>query len=723
MSRVLRVAIAFTLVFAIVAGSLLSAGCGGGKKAALVLPTIELFQFAKGAAVDFDEATINSMATAEAGIKYGTAKAIYHSVWAANQEAVANALFPPPYWKGDGVTTKYAMLASGDQSAVDATIFATKLTQAEQDQVTNAVAGLFTGYDEELAAAKPLEQNTAYTILYYSISADAANAWKADATAWMAALNAKAAADYAGKTFAQLTYAQRQTVMAAVFNNGAGTINPEYAFWRAMVQDSFRNGNASARWPDLRDSKVPAGKTYATLNCIEKATVDATVWATCNQTAVNDQITGMWDLATEQRSATVVSDNQNVYYLALKYGIPSIYTTDNNSDTAAAAWLATVSPTAPGTTENTTFYAHVLGGQATWKTMLTHQYFGTDNYTALSTDAKALIDQADSGMMSLSVAQRSTAMPLTSNVVYQTLQYKVGSVAAAEGWKTEVTTGIDQKLALYKWMAYEGFRNGTVATFYPTQVAAKLASLFPGRTSASLDSCEKGQLNGAVFAALDVYEQGFGGSVVSGLWGKVQAEMTDAIDMTETSLIRGPTGLKAATGTETSVINWKKDITTGGLTVSASYYRWMAKEAVIPMKAMGTLIRLSEAEFLFKVTNTNKYPVVISNASYNFYINSTATSTTAVKVDTAKVVAGDDIWVPAESDLLVSVRAPVKQMGIITWMVMAGQSTPNAQKLAADVWSQYLTATASTWIIQIDVKVTNEKGDDVQVHTFNIPAS
>jgi hypothetical protein len=47
MSRVLRVAIAFTLVFAIVAGSLLSAGCGGGKKAALVLPTMELFQFAK----------------------------------------------------------------------------------------------------------------------------------------------------------------------------------------------------------------------------------------------------------------------------------------------------------------------------------------------------------------------------------------------------------------------------------------------------------------------------------------------------------------------------------------------------------------------------------------------------------------------------------------------------------------------------------------------------
>ncbi len=140
------------------------------------------------------------------------------------------------------------------------------------------------------------------------------------------------------------------------------------------------------------------------------------------------------------------------------------------------------------------------------------------------------------------------------NVIYQTLQYSVGAAAEA-GWKGEVYpatgTGINRQLAMYKWLAYEGFRNGTVATFYPTQVAAKLAALFPGRTAASLNACEKGQLDGAVFAALDVYEQGFGGSVVSGLWGKVQAEMTDAIAMTETSLIRGPTGLQAASKSST----------------------------------------------------------------------------------------------------------------------------------------------------------------------------
>jgi hypothetical protein len=275
------------------------------------------------------------------------------------------------------------------------------------------------------------------------------------------------------------------------------------------------------------------------------------------------------------------------------------------------------------------------------------------------------------------------------------------------------------QLAFYKYLAYESLRNGTVATFYPTQVAAKLAALYPGKTAAQLSTCETLALNAAVFAALDPYEQGFGGSVVSGLWGTVQAQMTDAIAMDQTTLIRGPSGLVAATGTETSVINWKKDIDTGGLTVQASYYRWLAKESLIALKGLGTLIRLSEAEFLFKVTNDNKYPIILQGMEYSMYVNSTATSTTAVKVDTAKVVAADDIWVPAKSDLIVSVKAPVKQMGIITWLVVGGQSTPNAQKLAADVWSQYAAGT-QTWIIDISGKVSNDKGEDTQVLSMTL---
>ena len=281
MSRVMRVALAFTLVVAIVVGGLLSAGCGSESKAALVKPTIELFQFSKGSTVDFDEATINQAATAEANVKYGTAKAIYQSVWAANQENVSNQLFPPPYWKGDGVTTKYASLASGDQTTVDGTIFATKLTAAEQDKVTGAVAGLFDLYSAETAAAKPLEQNTAYGILYMTDNTGAmSNAWKTDATAWMTALNGYASANYSGKTFAALKWSERQAVMAAVFNKGAGTINPEYSFWRVMVKDSFKYGIAAATNPAVSDNVATTyfGKAYSQLNCVEKPAADYMVW-------------------------------------------------------------------------------------------------------------------------------------------------------------------------------------------------------------------------------------------------------------------------------------------------------------------------------------------------------------------------------------------------------------------------------------------------------------
>ncbi len=61
-----RKAIVFTLIVAILAGSLMAAGCGSSSKAALQMPTIELFQYSKGATVDFDETTINSAANAEA---------------------------------------------------------------------------------------------------------------------------------------------------------------------------------------------------------------------------------------------------------------------------------------------------------------------------------------------------------------------------------------------------------------------------------------------------------------------------------------------------------------------------------------------------------------------------------------------------------------------------------------------------------------------------------
>ena len=603
MSKASRTIIAFVLVLAILGGSLMAVGCGDGEKAALEMPTFALFQFQKGSTVDFDEATINSAANAEANVKYGTAKAIYQSVWAANQEAVANQLFPPPYWKGDGVTTKYSALASGDQTTVDGTIFATKLSPAEQDIVSNAVNGMFDTYEEELAAARPFEQNTAYLILYGTDNTGTmSNAWKAEATAWMAALNAWAAANKGGKTFAQLSYADRALATDNVFAKGAGTVNPEYSFWRIMASGSFRNGIAASTNPGLADniSNATFGKGYATLDCIQKPTVDAMV------------------------------------------------------------------------------------------------------YYSLDAAGKATVDG-------------TVAFMVTSQATLDGVFTAAGMTTAKAGFDAEVAAGMNVELAFYKWLAYEAFRNGTVVTFYPTQQAAKVAELYPGKTYATLTRCEQMAVNAAVFGALNPYEQGFGGSVVSGLWGKVQAEMTDAIAMDQTSLIRGPSGLAAATGTETAVINWKKDVD-GGMSVKTAYYRWLAKEALLALKGLGTLIRLSTGEFLIKVTNPNKYMISIDSAQYNFQI---AAVKTGDIVDTAKVVAADKIWVPAESEVLVKVVAPVKQLDMITWAVMAGKSSAVATANSADVWAQYKDGTPA-WIITINVTVSNDEGGDTRTATVSL---
>lgn len=602
----MRITLAFALVVAILAGGLLSTGCGESK-AALVKPTIELFQFQKGPTVDFDDATINSAANAEANVKYGTAKAIYQSVWAANQEAVANQLFPPPYWKGDGVTTKYASLASGDQTAVDGTIFATKLTAAQQDKVVEAVGGLFSLYDEELAAAKPLQQNTAYGILYLTDNSGAmSEAWRADAEAWMTALNAWAGANRAGKTFAQLSYEDRALASDNVFAQGNGTINPQYAFWRVMVKSSFRNGIASGTNLGLADnvSMQTFGKGYAQLNCTESPVVDFMVY--------------------EQ-----------------------------------------LDPVAKATVDGTV--AFMVTNQA----LLDTQVF----------DAK-------------------------------------GMTSAKAGFDAEVAGGMNVELALYKWLAYEGLRNSFILSYYPTILEARLAELYPGQAYAQLNRCDQGVVNAAVFAALNPYEQGFANAVIPGLWGKVQAEMTDAIAMDQTTLVRGPTGLRAATGTETAVINWKKDVD-GGVPVKTAYYRWLAKEALVALKGLGTLIRLGNGEFLFRVINPNKYAISIDSAQYSFYVSSTALSAAGNKVDTAKVAMSDKLWVPAESELLVKVVAPIKQLDMITWAVMAGQTSANATALSADVWAQFQAGT-QTWIISIDAKISDDKGENTISEAYTL---
>ena len=709
MNRITRGWITVVLCLVVAAGLVLT-GCGK-KEAALQQPGLELTNYVKGSTVDFNDATLNTMSDSggEGGFKYGLMKTIYPTLWGSNKDTVAQALFPAPYWRGDGVHTYYSYLTAADQTAVDGTILATKLSAAEQQIVLNAIEGFFGLYADEVSAAKALNQNTAYGILAYKVSAAAAAAWETDATAWMAALNARAAANYSGKTYAQLTYIERMTVNGIVFANGAGTINPEYSFWRAMVETSFRNGNASARWPDKRDAltgSMYAGKTYAQLDCVQKPTVDYAVWASCNvteQAAVNTQISGLYNLATEQVNG-VTSDNQNIYYYTL-LSLPDYLTTDNSAATAAADWLTAVNGTTPGTTENTTFYAELLYGQAQWKGALAYQYFGTDNYSALSTESKAVVDQADSGMMSLSVAQRSAAMPLTSNVIYQTLKYRVGSTPAADGWAADAGAGIDRKLALYKWMAYESFRNGTAATFYPTQVADRLAALYPGKTAATLTSCETMALNSAVWAALGTGEQAYGTTAVSGIWGKAQAEMTDAEAINQTTLSMA---LRGALLWETPATNFKAAVESGTF-LRQAFYRWLAMEKVKEMASSALLIQESVGEFYVTITNPNKYEISIDQLKLVF--KTTAGTST---IDGARQSLGG-IWIPAEETVELKVLAPTKSYDLVSWLAMAGTDTTTARSMAAEVWSKIQNGTI-TWTLEYDVDVSH--GNDIQSYSY-----
>jgi hypothetical protein len=729
--RITRTGLLLVLCLIAVA-SLVFTGCGSKKEAALQKPGLEFTSYNKGSTVDFDDTTLNSMADGggEAAFKYNIMKAIYPTIWNSNKDAVAQALFPAPYWKGDGVHTYYSYLISADQTAVDGTIFATKLSAAEQQIVLNSIESFFALYDDEVAAAKPLSQNTAYMVLYGKVSATAATTWQTEATAWMAALNSYASSHYSGKTYAQLTYVERKTVEGIVFANGAGTINPEYSLWRAMVQTSFRNGNASARWPDKRDALTATmypGKTYSQLDCVQGPTVDGAVWASCNTTeqqavtnpsdpAKPGQIEGLWNLATEQVNG-VTADNMNVYVYALSQ-IPGPYLTSGNATIAIGNWLTDVTGTTPGTTENTSFYDELLYGPAQWKSALALQYFGTDNYSALSTASQAVVDQADAGMMSLSVAQRSDTMALSSNIIYQTLQYRVGSATAAAGWATDVGAGMNRELALYKWMAYEAFRNGTAVTFYPTQLAEKMTALYPTKTYTALTSCEQGAVNAAVWAALGTGEQDYGTTAVSGMWGKVQAEMTDGVAINQTTLsmaLRSTGG--TAFSSETAATNFKADVESG-MSVRQAFYRWLAKESVKQMGSAALLVRESVGEFYIKITNPNEYDISIDRMM--LYFRTTAGASSEV-IDGAKQVV-EDIWVPAKTDdqdgeVTLKVLAPTKAYDLVSWLAMEGVNTNTALAMATEVFDKIQAGTV-VWTVQADVQVSHT--DEIQNYTYTL---
>jgi hypothetical protein len=739
-SKSLRLVLMVALVVVVVAAGVM-VGCGKSKEKTLQKLNVSLAQYLKGSTVDFDDATVNSAASGggEPGFLYGTAMTIYADTYYSQTalDDMAATLFPPPYvilpTPAYLTKTTYAQLQAADQTTVQAYIFAS-MPEAEQTVVNDAVTGFWNRYDADLADAIPMDENTAYGILASSVSSTAADEWAADAEAWMAALEAAAQADY-GVTYANATYAEKMTLQATVL--AAGNISPELAFYKAMTADALRNGTASSTYPTQRDAEVALlypGKTYAQLNPVTQApVVDAYVWAgltDAQKGVVNAAVEGLFNLAmAENTDNTLLPLTSNVCYTTL-LTLPPLM---GGGQAAANAWVAAVTGTTPGTGAEALAFYEQLGagdpavGQATWKSLLSYNYYGTMDYSSLTTDEQAVIDQADAGMMGLATVQRLPALPLDQNVIYTEVLAAVGPGAQA-GWVTDVQAGMNMEWATYKWMAYESFRNGTAASQYPTATANIVTALVnAGIITQPLDAYENMIVaavlwNGSAAMGLTItpaidplgpHEQGYvTGAVLPGLWGEVQAEMTDAVPLDQTIAyltLYGTVSYSAAEGFVTYV--------EAGTHPHTAFYTWLAREALIGLKGLGLLIELSMGEFDLMITNPNDYDVSIDTIDMNVSVNVPAqgadvgTDVTSRDVDAAKLALGDAVWVPANGSIDLHLIVSMKTLDMLTWLIVGpGLDATTSGTYAAIVWSELAAGTA-VWNVSVVTSQTSENGE------------
>jgi hypothetical protein len=312
MNRTIRGGLLVVLCLVVVAGLVLT-GCGKKEKA-LQQPGLEYTQYIKGSTVDFDETTINTMSDSggEGGFKYGLMKSVYPTLWASWTDNVAQTLFGVPYWRGDGVHTYYSYLTSADQTAVDGTIFATKLSAAEQQAVVTAVDGFFARQEIDVSNAKALTATSFYLTLQSGVGQAAADGWVADIEATVGSL-------YAGKVYADLAAADKQVVIAVA--DPAGLFYKWLAGNAVYGEGAFRGGVVARMYPTLAETNAQAmySKAYSALDAVTQAPyVNGAVYASLASYYADDvaRATARAGMAYYFKSlGYVTSDN----YSALNY--------------------------------------------------------------------------------------------------------------------------------------------------------------------------------------------------------------------------------------------------------------------------------------------------------------------------------------------------------------------------------------------------------------------
>jgi len=460
MNRTIRGGLLVVLCLVVVAGLVLT-GCSEKEKA-LQQPGLEYTQYIKGSTVDFDETTINTMSDSggESGFKFGLMKSVYYTLWDTNKDAVAQALFPAPYWRGDGVNTYYSYLTSADQTAVDTYIFGNYITgkglsAAEQAVVTTAVQGFFDRQQIDVAAAKALTATSFYLTLYSKVGQAAAEGWRTDIESATTGL-------YTGKAYADLTATEKQVVIAVA--------DPAGLFYKWMVWFSVADGVSMGAF---------AGRHYSELLQAEKDAIEATIDAA----------------ATAQIPAGATGFMNGV--AAATY--PTL------AETMAQAMYSKAYSALDAVTEapyvNGAVYAGLASGFAseavrdaarsyTASSMKALGYVTSDNYSALNYVEKARVDMALYGSLTFGsakekdyvdlaavpgavlkfVAEMSDAVTIEQSICYLKLNgqscyfmppnstgIKVSypTTTAAKGFKADVEAGVKLETAFYRWLAKE----------------------------------------------------------------------------------------------------------------------------------------------------------------------------------------------------------------------------------------------------------------------------
>jgi hypothetical protein len=430
MGRTLRLISLVALSLVLVAAVAL-VGCGEEGKEPLVAPDMTLSQYLKGTTVDFDTATLDTIAAGggEPGFKAGTAASMYPTFHfsTAARDAMAKTLYPN-YRGYDTADVTFAMLGAGEQSAVDGAILAS-LTTAELAAVDTAVTGFIDRIDIDMSDAVTPEETSAYAILA-GVSAAAADGWAADVEAGM---------DLADRFFVHLV---KEAVIAyhayhvfdpyylALYGEVPAVPTDEQveAVARIAGEIFFTNGTASATYPVEADAKAEEmyGKSYAECDEMQAGYVDAAVYAELPSAFASDAERAY---ARDTMAAT-----------AMSYG----YITHGT-------------------------YAECTGmEQAIVNQWVSSQWLGV--YAPAAEERDYIDFMAVPGFFMSVAAQMTDALPLEQNIAYLTLNATV-SPAAAEGWVTYVENGVHYRQAFYIWLAKEA-----VSAFAATALLIRMSA-------------------------------------------------------------------------------------------------------------------------------------------------------------------------------------------------------------------------------------------------------